>query len=210
MTRHIIALTLLLALALGSAAQASPWQFPNEVSVAEAYNTLYGTSYDTDDDSGLTALLADVGIAMTPTFNTDTFPLLRVLTFDTGATTPLSIRYGAGFANTLEIFNPGSWTSPTRGWLPNGSSYVDLAAAIGANTDFQLYLNNTQLNASNSILIDAPGSTRFVGFNAGGWGQDHDFNEPLVQLTATPIPGAALLLGSGLLGLVGLRRRLFT
>jgi len=36
---------------------------------------------------------------------------------------------------------------------------------------------------------------------------DHDYNDFVIQLTAIPEPGTALLLGLGLLGLAGMRRR---
>lgn len=45
-----------------------------------------------------------------------------------------------------------------------------------------------------------------IGFNDNTWG-DRDFDDMLVAVSPAPLPGAAVMLFSGLLGLVGLRRR---
>lgn len=58
-----------------------------------------------------------------------------------------------------------------------------------------------------NLTLDA--GTLIIGFNDSG-SPDADFDDLILVATptnATPIPGAAWLLGSGLLGLIGLRRR---
>ncbi|EFI35277.1 protein of unknown function DUF1555 [Desulfonatronospira thiodismutans ASO3-1] len=49
----------------------------------------------------------------------------------------------------------------------------------------------------------------FVGFN-DAWTGDNDYNDMVLAVKAVPIPGAVWLLGSGILGLVALRRRIFS
>ena len=49
----------------------------------------------------------------------------------------------------------------------------------------------------------------FVGFN-DAWTGDSDYNDMVLAIKAVPIPGAVWLLGSGILGLVALRRRIFS
>jgi len=59
-----------------------------------------------------------------------------------------------------------------------------------------------RLTAANHLII-GPGSTWYVETWAGGIQQDITGNAPV----ATPIPNAAWLLGSGIIGLIGLQRR---
>lgn len=204
MTRRILYITALFVLA-ASTAFATPWQFPNEVSVAEVYNNTWGTSYSETTVEGLSALLADHGTLTQTTFNTSSFNFLRVEVFDTSSTAPLTVHYGAGFNDVLAIFTPGPWTPPTRGYQPGGSSFIDLAALIGTNADYRFYVGNTLLSQSNTITaLGADGY--LLGYNGGGFSGDSDFNEPLIHMSSTPLPAAVWLLGTGIVGLLGFRR----
>ena len=206
MYRRILLSLAVMAL-LVSVAHASPWQYPDEVSVAEVYNTLYGTSYDTTDSAGLAALMADYGAPMQSVWNTNLFSTIQIPIYDSGSTAAVGVRYGAGFSNYAQIFDPGVWTSPSRGYLPNGGAVIDLASLIGANTDFQWVVGNTVLDASNAIALYGVDNLLFIGYNEGGFTGDQDFNEPLIRsVSSTPIPASLLLLGSGVAGLLGYRR----
>lgn len=187
----------------------TPWQHPNELSVAGMYNNLYGTSYRTDVQGGLADLHADHGGVVSSTWNTSTFARLKVLSFDTGSNDNLYIKYGAGFSQSMLVYDPVNWNGgPSRGYEPNGPNFLNLQNILGAGTDFQLYIGNTLINNDNSIFLTGLDGKFFIGYNGGGFSQDMDFNEPLIQGAAVPLPAAVWLLGSGLLGLVGLRKKI--
>lgn len=208
MLRRILIITTILVLA-ATTAMAKPWPYANEPSVAGVYNQHYGTAYDPADTQGLADLLADHGAVAETTWNTTNFGFLRVEVFDTGSTDTLTLRYGSGFTQSEELFDPGPWTSPSRGLLPGGSDYINLRDLIGNGEDFQLFVGNTLMDSSNTIMAMPDTGTSFlIGYNGGGWSQDEDFNEPLIHMAETPIPAAVWLLGSGLFSLIGLRRKM--
>ncbi|ACU90619.1 hypothetical protein [Desulfomicrobium baculatum] len=68
----------------------------------------------------------------------------------------------------------------------------------------KIYLLNQDVSI-NTVKIIA--GTYLFGFDDEFNGLDGDFDDLVFAARAVPIPGAALLLGSGLIGLVGLRRR---
>ncbi|MBU1248438.1 MAG: VPLPA-CTERM sorting domain-containing protein [Proteobacteria bacterium] len=207
MIRKITLLVAMMAL-IATPALATPWEHPLEPSVAWVYNQHYGTNYSIDTKEGLADLLADHGATALSTWNTVDFGFLRMEVFDTSSTTPLTLRYGDDFSQSMLISDPGPWTSPTRGYLPDGQAYINLRSILGQNEDFQLFVGDTNLDAGNSILAMGLNNKSFLlGYNGGGWSGDSDFNEPLVHMAETPIPAAAWLLGSGLMGLIGLRRK---
>ena len=49
--------------------------------------------------------------------------------------------------------------------------------------------------------------TVILGLDDGGAGPDGDYDDLILAFRAVPIPGAVWLLGSGLIGLIGLRRK---
>jgi hypothetical protein len=75
----------------------------------------------------------------------------------------------------------------------------------------QLALNPDNPSQANGLIFKIADDHYIVAFEDGGWDQplgDWDYNDLVLNITTAhaPLPGTLLLLGSGLLGLVGLRR----
>ncbi len=119
-----------------------------------------------------------------------------------------------GLVDTTDTLNPASGTlSPgplvfVNGPTVNGLAGTDYEQAItfGNSLSFQLVFNGLAVTAptvktsSFSLFLssDGPGASPLLTSNG----------EVVEQDTPTPIPAAAWLLGSGLMGLVGLRRKI--
>lgn len=88
----------------------------------------------------------------------------------------------------------GTWTG--LGTLTNLAPAVDGSGALWQLTDpfGDLAIYSIALTAADNL--------------AGPGGTNSDYGFHSLETTATPIPGAVWLLGSGLLGLIGLRRRI--
>ena len=172
------------------------WPFPNEISLAGAYNRTYGTEYDEQRYAGLEALVQDHGLPMQSTWDLSVLSSCHVLVFDTSATHHLYLRLhtGAG-VERVELYDPGPWTPDSRGWLPDhGSLEVDLGLLIeGAgydpSTPFSFGLgNNIVLNDTNTYLLEGleEGEVMF-GYNDGTLqAGDADANEPAMLCYAPP------------------------
>lgn len=151
----------------------------------------------------------------------------------TGGTTPLigtNIPIGnllidgsllAGFTNGLLNFKTGDATGASWTWGSAGSSILITGLLNGSPVQFlagqlvggeltPLYkgvklgvfgLNEGNAEVGNLVFTFRDYVSPGAPFNTGITGGE-------VHSTATPIPGALLLLGSGLIGLVGVRRRL--
>lgn len=213
--------TLAIALLLGSLAtlagpaHATPWAYPHEIAVARIYDELYGTSFHTGahgQREDLDLLLAAHGDPMQELFTAAELPSILVIAFDTSLTAPLRLAVGS---TLIDVFHPGPWTAPSRGYASDPSAPGFLGAAIdvaqllvgagfAGDQSFRLKVGSRVLNAGNAVRIGAPtGSDFLVGYNDGGVGHgDRDFNEPvfLVHFSpsppAVPEPGLAVLLAA--------------
>jgi hypothetical protein len=76
-------------------------------------------------------------------------------------------------------------------------------SATGVPEPVHIYKLNTAVMI-NEVSLSA--GMFLFGFNDPG-GNDFDYDDLVFAARAVPLPGAAILFGSGLLGLVGLRRR---
>lgn len=231
MPRPLVRRSLALAAALclsAAAAHAGPWPFPQEISVPEAFNRLYGTSYETGTRAGLTAVVAERGLPMQTVWSTADFGHLEMLVFDTASTASFGLWVNQSF---LPLYDPGPWTAPSRGWLPeNLRPTVDLALFLQSHgldplTPFSFRQGHTVLDANNTYHLSTPVPEQWLfAFNDNGGllAGDQDANEPMFCVFNTlactqasqftvPEPGSlALSLASLALlgaGRVHLRRR---
>jgi hypothetical protein len=213
---HLV--TGILGCVLAISASAGPWPFPNEISVAEAYNRLYGTEYDENTFAGLQALTQEKQVDMRTLWTLNDFLFLEMLVFDTSSTAPFGIQVGSTF---VPIYSPGPWTSPTRGWLPDtGPGLINLADVFLANSfssgsEFSLRQGGVVLTANNTYRLETPLADQWLfAFNDNGslLGGDKDANEPIfcafntvsctqaLSIMATvPLPGSLALAMLGLI-----------
>lgn len=196
-------------------AVAASWQYPNEISVAKAYNDVFFTAYDTATTEGLDALLTDYGTTMQSQWTTATAATVTVLAMETSNRLNIGIKVGA---TTLLVKDPGPWTSPSRGYLNDpvsGANWaggvVDIAKLLTdngftADTPFSFVVGSTVMDASNTHRI-ANNNTNggfFLAYNEGGLAaSDGDANEPILYVNApSSVPGSCdgkrpTILGTG-------------
>jgi len=138
--------------------------------------------------------------------------------------------YPAGNSGSLQYWSPPGFTNafPTtvdgifaiNDW-PNGIfsttqfGFFDDTTASGGDIKFtELALNSGALSQSNGLIFQISANHWIVAFEDGAGANslgDKDYNDLVLNFTANvvPVPPSALMLGSGLLGMVALRRRLF-
>ena len=219
LTRILSRLMLASLLALGAAAtHATPWAFPKEISVASAYNRLYDTNYSADTREGLSDLVADRQVAMRSVWTTADFRFLEMLVFDTASTRAFGLGVNGSF---LSLFDPGAWTAPSRGWLPDVRPlFVDLTAFLADAgfdplTQFSFMQGSAVLTAQNTYRLATPVAGEWLfafNDNNGLLGGDQDANEPLFCVSSrgactVPEPGTVLLMLAGMAGIAASRGR---
>ena len=108
--------------------------------------------------------------------------------------------HGITFGNSLSFLV--TFSNPATGGLSNGSSVFSL----GLFSDTTNW--NPLLNTSGGILGPNSAGTLFtINLNNDGTSSSLIADPTDVNVSPTPIPPSVLLLGSGLLGLVGIRRK---
>jgi hypothetical protein len=102
-----------------------------------------------------------------------------------------------------DLFNEDGYLERGYYQLNGSGSWIEFTALAsqtsGTNGELTVPIDSSVL--VNSILFKAPGLELFPT-------QFHEFSVAAIETTSVPIPGAVWLLGSGLVGLAALRRRL--
>lgn len=116
-------------------------------------------------------------------------------------------------ANTDGIYAITDWTVNT---FTNGviGLFDDTTASNGDIKYTEKTLNSGVLSQSNGLIFKISDCHYIVAFEDGAGASslgDYDYNDLVLNVVTcpspTPIPGSLLLLGSGLLGVIGLRRK---
>jgi hypothetical protein len=204
--------------------------------VAPAFSAQAVTITDNNDEMHLYQIVANqafgslTGYASSQDF-ANAFPILESLPATVGDAYYVVTAY-ANFASFTQ--DPGTYLTASPNTLvklgtpfPVGADGIFSPAPIafqassdigffdqtsGGGTKYtQLALNPGHPAQSNGLIFKIADDHFIVAFEDGGWDQplgDKDYNDLVLNVTTShaPIPGSLILLGSGLLGLVGLRR----
>lgn len=206
MIRYTLSLCLLLSL-IGFASIASASY--SEVSVASTYNTLFDTDFNSIQDLDNAGFMAEPNSQWTlRDMNT-----LQIMVMDTSSNADLFLKIVGDNQVKQLIYDPPQWTGGTRGTPLTDPIDIATTFGVSAEDSFELYVNKQLIRPFNARQFIAPDPLDgfLIGYNDNnGWNKgDMDMNEPLIygKVSPTPIPAAAWLLGSGLIGLIGFRRK---
>jgi hypothetical protein len=218
----IAALLLVGALALSASALTINNGPANETPLYTIFNNFLGASLTSNAQlvaTYTTVLETLPGPTSTQNFVVDAYATFAAYTQDPGF-------YQKGVATPI---TPLGSPFPTT---PGANTIVDLlssAIAFSPTTDFgfaditsgggtkytELNLNSGNPSQSNGLIFQITPSQWIVAFEDGASNQplgDMDYNDLVLRVAVTapatqaPIPPSGLLLGSGILGLIGLRR----
>jgi len=92
------------------------------------------------------------------------------------------------------------------GYLETGSFEIN---GSGTWTPFSALEDQQWGNSNGELFFPVNQQVDFITFMAPGWdnGQHHEYAVAGVEVTQIPVPGAVWLLGSGLIGVIFLRRK---
>ena len=162
-------------------------------------------------------------------FNVDTSTMLGQtgyleLQFNPGMNPGVASAVISNFTSDAALVGAPALTGDVTGALPstvtinNTQSWNDYYQQVtfGSNVQFALNLNGNANNSFGLSFYGADGVTPLFTSDPNGFATTIDVNQNgavltnnsgQVTATATPIPPSVLLFGSGLLGLVGIRRK---
>lgn len=199
----ILAVTAFLCAGFTSIASAATWEYPDEISVAEAYNKIFFTDFDESTTEGLDNLLSQHGVAMQSQWDTSVAPRVSVLTLETTSNGPVGILVDDTF---LLILDPGPWTPPSRGWINDpldgtgwSAGIVDIGQLLIDNgfspsASFSFVMAGNVLDSNNTHRIEGNDTNRgfLLAYNEGGVNAgDGDANEPILYVNPPDsVPGS--------------------
>jgi len=132
--------------------------------------------------------------------------------FNFGDTASFASIAGQSLVFQLEdVTQPNIWTT---GLASTNVSYYDFVSVANLEALFEVDLNASAEAALNALALANPGQVLVLGFEDRPLAlSDMDFNDLIfafapLQTSQVPEPLTLILLGSGLLGLFGLRRKL--
>ena len=109
------------------------------------------------------------------------------------------VSLGEHSTSILSSYNYGMNSDGNGGYAGYNNAYGSFGEAVIAADGVDLYLYH--FDAFSNLVVDGDNSySAVISFNGDG-------SIVMNQTSAVPVPGALVLLGSGLVGLVGLRRK---
>jgi len=143
-----------------------------------------------------------------------------------GGSDPFSFTWSGPSQGAMKLEVAGYATSNTLGYHDSSGDHVIFGggATAGATavftptSDYFLYLTSpdgkfrTDMGSADDLyqhfaIFKETDGVYWIGMEDLKVNSDYDYNDMVVKVAPVPIPGAIWLLGSGLIGLVGIRRR---